>query len=211
QETALSIINHFAIELPPQINSKELHDEISSVNKCETSEKLQRDTHMWKCGTILTPKGKILMDTVISSNIEDYSSSLKLKIIFDVNCIHLKEIPGLKMSDADLILTAEENKALLDTWGIIAKDLKGYGSKFFIHFFKQYPHYQLQFKSFAKVPLEELAENRRFKAHALTLMSALNGFIENLDDVEMLDELLLKTGENHAKRKLTGEDFVVTY
>ncbi|CAG7726245.1 unnamed protein product [Allacma fusca] len=121
------------------------------------------------------------------------------------------QIPGLKMSNqpnADLIPTAEENQALLDTWGIIAKDLKGYGSKFFIHFFKQYPHYQLQFKAFAKVPLEELPENRRFKAHALTLMSALNGFIENLDDVEMLDELLLKMGENHAKRKLTREDFV---
>ncbi|CAG7830087.1 unnamed protein product [Allacma fusca] len=114
-------------------------------------------------------------------------------------------------TNADLLLTAEENQALLDTWGIIAKDLKGYGSKYFIYFFKQYPHYQLQFKSFAKVPLEELTENRRFKAHAFTLMSALNGFIENLDDVEMLDELLLKTGENHAKRKLAQEDFVVRF
>ena len=66
------------------------------------------------------------------------------------------------------------------------------------------------FLDFAHVPLDELAENRRLKAHAITVMNAINGLIDNLDDPEVLTELLTKTGQNHARRKLQLSDFTVS-
>jgi hypothetical protein len=40
-------------------------------------------------------------------------------------------------------------------------------------------------------------------------MTAINGLVDNLDDPEVLTELLLKTGQNHQKRKLKLGDFQV--
>jgi len=59
------------------------------------------------------------------------------------------------------------------------------------------------------VPLDQLKENKRLKAHAFTVMTAINGLVDNLDDPEVLTELLLKTGRNHAKRGTKAGDFQV--
>jgi hemoglobin-like flavoprotein len=104
-------------------------------------------------------------------------------------------------------LTAEEETAIRDTWSLVSKDLKGNGVHFFIYFFKGYPEYQKLFRGFADVPLDQLAENKRLKAHAFTVMNAINGLVDNLDDPEVLTELLIKTGQNHQKRKVKPGDF----
>ncbi|OXA57298.1 globin [Folsomia candida] len=104
-------------------------------------------------------------------------------------------------------LTAEEKTAVQDTWGVVAKDLKGNSIKVFLHFFTMFPEYQKLFRGFADTPMDQLPENRRFKAHAFTVVSAINGLIDNLDDPEMLCELLVKTGQNHAKRSIKIGDF----
>lgn len=74
-----------------------------------------------------------------------------------------------------------------------------------------FPEYQKLFRGFADTPMDQLPENRRFKAHAFTVVSAINGLIDNLDDPEMLCELLVKTGQNHAKRSIKIGDFKVTH
>jgi len=104
-------------------------------------------------------------------------------------------------------LTAEEKTAVVDSWALVAKDLKGNSVKVFQHFFKMFPEYQKLFKGFADTPFDQLAENKRFKAHAFTVVSTLNGMIGNLDDPEMLVELLVKNGQNHAKRNIKVADF----
>lgn len=40
-------------------------------------------------------------------------------------------------------------------------------------------------------------------------MNAVDGLVNNLDDPEILDEMLLRTGANHARRKITAEAFEV--
>lgn len=76
-------------------------------------------------------------------------------------------------------------------------------------FFQQYPDYQKKFRSFANVPVAELADNKRLQAHAFTVMKAIDGLIDNLDDPEVLTELLQRTGANHARRGLVIADFQV--
>jgi len=105
------------------------------------------------------------------------------------------------------MLSPSEEKLIKDTWSLISSDLKGNGSQVFVRFFTDYPKYQQSFKSFAKVPFEDLPTNKRFLAHAFTVISAVDGMVENIDDPEMLDEMLLKTGINHGKRKINGEAF----
>ncbi|CAL8148411.1 unnamed protein product [Orchesella dallaii] len=105
------------------------------------------------------------------------------------------------------MLTPEEEKSIRDTWALVSPDLKGNGIKFFIHFFTGYPEYQKLFRGFADVPLDKLPENKRLQAHAFTVLNAINGLVDNLDDPDVLTELLLKTGRNHARRKLRRGDF----
>lgn len=76
-------------------------------------------------------------------------------------------------------------------------------------FFTDYPIYQKSFKSFANVPFEELEGHKRFQAHAFTVMNAVDGMVQSLDDPEMLDEMLLKTGANHGRRKIEAIAFDV--
>src|SRR5689334_6873069 len=46
-------------------------------------------------------------------------------------------------------------------------------------------------------------------AHAFTVVSTINGMIDNLDDTELLCELLVKNGQNHVKRSIKTGDFKV--
>jgi len=105
------------------------------------------------------------------------------------------------------MLTPSEEKLIRDTWALISSDLKGNGSNVFIRFFTDYPKYHKAFKSFANVPFEDLPKNKRFLAHSFTVISAVDGLVDNIDDPEMLDEMLLKTGINHARRKIAGDAF----
>jgi len=105
------------------------------------------------------------------------------------------------------ILTPEEEKTVKDIWALVSPDLKGTGVKFLIHFFSGFPEYQKLFRGFADIPLEKLSENKRFQAHAFTVLNAIDGLVDNLDDPEVLTELLIKTGQNHARRTLKRGEF----
>jgi len=111
------------------------------------------------------------------------------------------------MASGEGALTPQEAKAVKTTWSLVQTDLKGNGVKFFIHFFTGFPEYQKIFRGFADIPLEQLSTNKRFIAHAYTVMSALSALVDNLDDPEVLSELLLNVGRNHIKRKLKKGDF----
>jgi len=104
-------------------------------------------------------------------------------------------------------LTGDELAAVRGTWANVAKDIRGSSIAVFNHFFEMYPHYQKNFKGFANVPREQLQENKRYQAHAFTVVSAINGMIDNIDDPELLSELLIKTGQNHKRRLIKIEDF----
>lgn len=68
---------------------------------------------------------------------------------------------------------------------------------------------QSRFKPFAGKPIEELINSKRLAAHAATVMSALDSYITNLDDINMVVEMLQTTGLNHKNRNVKKSDFEV--
>jgi len=78
-----------------------------------------------------------------------------------------------------------------------------------LSFFTNYPEYQRKFRGFADVPLDQLRENKRLKAHGFTVLSSIDGLVNNMDDPDVLSELLFKIGQNHSKRQLKTGDFQV--
>ena len=72
-----------------------------------------------------------------------------------------------------------------------------------------HPEYQQYFKAFNKVSLEDLEKSPFLKAHATSVMSAINEVVCNLDEVEILGILLEKIGFSHARREIRRIHFEV--
>jgi len=75
-------------------------------------------------------------------------------------------------------------------------------------FFTQHAAYQLLFNSFAQVPVEELATDKRLIVHALAVTNVFSNVLDNLHDHEFLTEILQKIGRKHH-RGLSKEAFEV--
>lgn len=97
-------------------------------------------------------------------------------------------------------LSEHELEAINDTWTLIWNDKKTNGIELFIKLFTHFPESQNFFKDFKGLPIEEVREHKKLRAHALSVMYALKSFIDNLDDEETLDALVRKNAQNHAER-----------
>jgi Globin len=82
--------------------------------------------------------------------------------------------------------------------------------EFLRRFFKAHPDYQLKFKSFASVPLDQLKDNPRVQAHALNVMYTVTLLVDSLDDVACLVEQLKTLGANHQRRTIELSHFEVS-
>lgn len=60
------------------------------------------------------------------------------------------------------------------------------------------------------MPLDELAENKRFQAHSSSVVTALNNVIDSLNDTGLLVANLTALGERHGRRGLKEEHFNVS-
>lgn len=76
-------------------------------------------------------------------------------------------------------------------------------------FFKTYPEYQRYFSAFADVPFDELPANKRFQAHCVSVITALNSVIDSLHDPGLMEASLISLGERHKRRGQTKEEFEV--
>ncbi|XP_076312150.1 globin 1 [Tachypleus tridentatus] len=117
------------------------------------------------------------------------------------------ESPDIDIPDEGTGLTLRDKQHIRKTWSIIQKDLKGNGIELFIRLFTEYPDYKQLFKSVANVPWEQLRDSKKLEAHALSVMYTINSWVDNLDDVGCILELLTKTAENHRRRQITAEQF----
>ncbi|CAG2244489.1 unnamed protein product [Mytilus edulis] len=97
-------------------------------------------------------------------------------------------------------LSEQELEAINETWTLIWNDKKNNGIELFIKLFTHFPESQNFFKDFKGLPIEEVREHKKLRAHALSVMYALKSFIDNLDDEETLDALVRKNAQNHAER-----------
>lgn len=76
--------------------------------------------------------------------------------------------------------------------------------------FKEYPEYQMQFKSFKDIPLDDLPKNKRFQAHCVNIISAFSKLIEQMCDPELMQANLINLIEKHKNRGQTLEQFEVS-
>jgi hypothetical protein len=75
--------------------------------------------------------------------------------------------------------------------------------------FERHPNIQKKFSGFDGKPLAVLAEDKRLKAHATTVMNAINSVVDSLGDPETLVEILKTTGKNHKRRGIEKTHFEV--
>lgn len=106
------------------------------------------------------------------------------------------------------LLSEEEETAVKESWTVIWNDKKNNGIKIFIKLFTHYPDAIGKFKDFNGLTLEEVKVHKKLRAHALSVVYALKSFIDNLDDVETLVELVKKNASNHVERKVTEKQIM---
>ncbi|XP_033744578.1 globin-like [Pecten maximus] len=116
---------------------------------------------------------------------------------------------------AKVSLTEEEVKLLQASWEILAEDKKTNGVKLFIKLFRKYPAAQDKFRAFKNVSLEDLdydgettKKNRKMVAHGMSVMYALESYIDSLDDMDCLVELVRKTAKSHLDRSIGVKEFM---
>ena len=76
--------------------------------------------------------------------------------------------------------------------------------------FEKYPAYQNDFGAFKDLSLDELRANKKFQAHCMNVVTALNNVIDSINDPALLEASLSIIGERHAKRGQTKEQFIVS-
>lgn len=106
-------------------------------------------------------------------------------------------------------LTPREKHFVATTWAAVRKDITSNGVQLFLRFFDKLPAAQKRFSSFADLPRDELAASKRLKAHANSVMYSIDSIVCNLDDPEVLEEMLLKIGNNHGRRRIPEGEFMV--
>jgi len=74
-------------------------------------------------------------------------------------------------------------------------------------FFTTHPEYQSKFRAFAKVPIENLKDNRSFLMHAMNVMNSITSIVDTLDNPESLVDDLKQIGLNHRKRPIEAIHF----
>ncbi|XP_060070460.1 globin-like [Ylistrum balloti] len=111
-------------------------------------------------------------------------------------------------------LSDNEVELLKASWEILAEDKKTNGVKFFMKLFTMYPDTKKMFKSFKDVPLELLdydgtttKKNKTMIAHATSVMYALESYIDSLDDLDCLEELVKKVAISHKPRGIGPAEF----
>ncbi|XP_042887295.1 globin-like [Penaeus japonicus] len=117
--------------------------------------------------------------------------------------------PEGDVADPTTGLTLRHRTAMVRTWDMVRPDMKVHGINFFLELFRTEPELQTRFKGFANKTEEELKTNKRLAAHASTVMLAITGLVDNLDDVTCLVEMLNSTALNHKRRGIPKEDFVL--
>lgn len=116
-------------------------------------------------------------------------------------------LPGDDEVDAATGLTVRQKRIIAKNWDLVRPNLKEAGVGLFIAYLTKHPEMQARFKSFATVPLNELAANRKLQAHAANIMYSMTMLVDSLNDVECLVQHLATIGRNHRRRHLKRHHF----
>lgn len=78
-------------------------------------------------------------------------------------------------------------------------------------FFKKHPDYLSQFHSFNHLSIEELPTSRKFKAHCVSIVTALSNIVDAMNEPELLVSHLELIGERHKQRGQKKQEFKVEF
>ena len=115
---------------------------------------------------------------------------------------------GDKGTDPQSALSKEEADAVIESWALLWKDKKQNGIDLFVKLFTLYPESLEAFHDFKGLPIQEVAVHKKLRGHALSVMYSIKSFIDTLDDLETLDELVRKNARNHAPRGVGEKQFM---
>ncbi|XP_043262258.1 globin-like [Colletes gigas] len=116
--------------------------------------------------------------------------------------------PNDDVIDPNIGLTGKEKRLVKETWSILNADSVNTGVAIMSSYFKQYPQYQKVFHAFKDIPVDELPTNNKFRAHCQFIISTLNNAFCALDDVCLMNETLLSTGQRHGRRGQSRQEFI---
>lgn len=110
--------------------------------------------------------------------------------------------------DSKVGLTKREMRLARETWNIVRAHSVEAGVTIMASYFRRYPQYHQAFPAFKHVPVDELADNKKFQAHCQNIMSTLSNAIDALDDADLMDAILHSTGERHGRRGQGTQEFI---
>uniref|UniRef100_A0A1A9UTN0 Globin domain-containing protein n=1 Tax=Glossina austeni TaxID=7395 RepID=A0A1A9UTN0_GLOAU len=105
-------------------------------------------------------------------------------------------------------MNSDEVYEIKRTWEIPATTPTESGVAILIRFFTKYPSNLQKFSTFKDMPLDELKNNPRFKAHANRIMKVFDDSIKTLDDnCSHLEEIWTKIAQSHFNRQIEKQSF----
>nr|P14394.1 RecName: Full=Globin-2B; AltName: Full=Globin IIB [Anadara trapezia]prf//1105203A globin IIB [Anadara trapezia] len=109
------------------------------------------------------------------------------------------------VQDAAAQLTADVKKDLRDSWKVLGSDKKGDGMALMTTLFNDHQETIAYFKRMGDV--SQGMANSKLRGHSITLMYALQNFIDQLDSTDDLICVVEKFAVNHITRKISGAEF----
>ncbi|GAV08189.1 hypothetical protein RvY_17919-2 [Ramazzottius varieornatus] len=101
----------------------------------------------------------------------------------DVDVLEKAENPAMQQVDPTTGLAVKERMLVQRTWKeLMQLGRSNVGIELFHQYFTKYPQYVQHFKAFREVPSEKLKAHPRLKAHATTVVNAMDVIIDSLDD-----------------------------
>ncbi|XP_071814743.1 uncharacterized protein [Apostichopus japonicus] len=104
-------------------------------------------------------------------------------------------------------LSVYEKNLVRSSWEQAMKNKKKFSVDIFMRLFTQDPPSQDLFDQLRGIPLDELAANRKMKAHAFRVAASLNTLVEGLDDIEVLIEMLNNVARTHFSHQVTKQHY----
>lgn len=109
-------------------------------------------------------------------------------------------------------ITKAEVELVQECWQKLKPSWKTIGADFLLRLFVKYPKVKSFFHMFDGIDdLEEIRASKKMKAHVINLGNGLATMFDHLTDHEMLEIFIKKLAANHARRKITANEFDVLF
>ncbi|KAJ8298198.1 hypothetical protein KUTeg_024729 [Tegillarca granosa] len=106
---------------------------------------------------------------------------------------------------AQVVNNSDQKDLLRLSWGVLSVDLEDTGLMLMANLFKMSPGSLGKFARLGDVSAGKA--NSKLRGHAITLMYALQNFIDSLDDVDRLKCVVEKFAVNHINRQISADEF----